>query len=83
MGLGIGKDSAMITIREHNRPRWDGIRRQADYIMGVTLDGGFLCAECVGNTPADGAPGPYGPNPVFSSDDYSGLVCESCLVEPN
>lgn len=73
----------MVTIKEHNRPRWDGIRRQADYIVGVTLDGGFLCAECVGNTPADGEPGPYGPNPVFSSDDYSGMVCESCLVETN
>ena len=71
----------MITIREHNRPRWDGLTRKADYIMGVTLDGGFLCAECVGNTPAESAPGPYGPNPVFSSDDYSGMTCESCLVE--
>ena len=74
----------MVTIREHNRGLWDGIRRQADYIMGVTIDGGFYCADCVGNIPADcadGLPGPYGPRPVFSSDDYSGLFCEKCLTE--
>ena len=73
----------MTTIREHNRPRWDGIHRQADYIVGVTIDGGFLCAECVGNTPAESVPGPYGHNPVSSSDDYSGMFCESCLTEAN
>jgi hypothetical protein len=71
----------MVTIREHNHQRSNGLCRKADYIVGVTLDGGFLCSDCVGNTPAYGEPGPYGPNPVFSSDDYSGMFCESCLVE--
>jgi hypothetical protein len=73
----------MITIREHNNQSVGRWGRKADYIVGVTLDGGFLCADCVGNTPAYGKPGPYGPNPVFSSDDYVGMLCESCLVEAN
>ena len=73
----------METISEHNRTRWNGIWRKADYIVGIIIDGGFICSDCVGNTPAHGEPGPYGPHPVFSCDDYAGMVCESCLSEAN
>ena len=71
----------MTTISEHNATRWNGFYRKADYIVGITIDGAAYCAGCVGNNPADPYPGPYGPNPVFSSDHYMGMTCEKCLGE--
>lgn len=69
----------MTTIREHNQSRSNGITVKADYIVGVTLDGAFYCADCMANTPADPYPGPYGPTPVFATDDYDGMTCDDCF----
>lgn len=71
----------MATISEHNAARHNGIFAKADYIVGITLDGAFYCAKCVGNTPAEPYPGPYGPNVVFVTDDYSTLTCDDCFEE--
>lgn len=69
----------METIAAHNSTRWDGLTRKADYIIGITIDGAFYCADCVSHHPSEDYPGPYGPHPVFSSDEYRDMVCDKCL----
>lgn len=69
----------MTTIREHNATRHTGFARKADYIVGMTIDGAFYCADCIGDSPAEPTPGPYGPTPVFSSDSGEGFTCDDCF----
>lgn len=69
----------MTTIREHNRGRYDGFRRKADYIVGITLDGEFLCADCVGDQDVDAPNLGYGPNPVLSVQMEGEETCGRCL----
>jgi hypothetical protein len=70
----------MRTIAEHNQTRSNGLTRKADYIVGITLDGAFYCSDCMANTPAEPYQGPYGPNVVFSSDEYD-MTCDECFKE--
>ena len=68
----------MTTIAEHNRGRWNGLFMKSDYIVGITLNGGFYCADCVAEQDVDAPNEGYGPNPVFVVDEYHELVCDTC-----
>lgn len=68
----------MTTIAEHNRSRSNGITVKADYIVGITLDGSYYCADCVADHDADAPNEGYGPNPVFATDEHD-FTCDKCF----
>ena len=68
----------MTTIREHNATRYGRYGVKSDYIVGITLDGAFYCADCVEDHDAYAPNEGYGPNPVFADDEHD-FTCDDCF----
>lgn len=62
------------TVREYNA-RHIG---KAWTIVGMTWQGSAYCRDCVAEWPTYEHDMIESPMPIFSSDDYDGLTCDTC-----
>ena len=62
------------TIAEYNRKHIG----KAWSIVGMTWQGGAYCRDCVSGWPTYENDLIESPNPIFSSDEFEELVCDSC-----
>jgi hypothetical protein len=62
------------TVTEYNSISYG----KAWAIIGMTWEGKAYCLDCVCNWPTYENDDISGPIPVFSSDDYENMSCDSC-----
>lgn len=64
------------SVGEYNRKHW----AKAWEIVALTWQGEIYCAECVEDWPTYEHDLTESPTPVFSSDEYEGMVCGKCCT---